>query len=222
MKLHRAINTTLCKLVEQYYAPESEGTYHNIKHIYDCLDTLLLHKEALQNEFPDIEWDLMLQSVVFHDACYQPGDNAAEIEACAVYKRAVRNPDVRVMRTILATSRNFNIMYKRPEEIIMHDLDYYCLVTMDSLKDAEYRIINEFSAAMGKSEDEVLEGRVKFYKELLAEAYEKGGSLFLTATFAKYNAKVIKNLETRLEELGEDLPSNPGSNITPAQGSLAD
>ena len=49
----------------------------------------------------------------------------------------------------------------------------------------------------------------------LAEAYKKGGTLFLTATFAKYNSKAIANLEARLKELGEELPVNPGSNITP-------
>lgn len=215
MRLHRAINKTLCALVEQYYAPASEATYHNIGHIEFCLDTLLLHKEALQLEFPDIEWDLMLQSTVFHDACYQPGDKAAEIEACAVYKRAVRNPDPRVMRAIMSTSRTFDIRCHRPEELIMRDLDYYCFVTYDMLKDAEYRIVNEFSQALGKSEDEVLEGRIAFYKELLVDAYNKGGALFVTETFAKYNSKAIANLELRLKDLGEELPANPGSNITP-------
>lgn len=204
MKLHRAINKTLCSLVEQYYAPASEQTYHNIKHIEDTLDTLLLHKEAIQAEFQDIEWDLMLQSVLFHDACYQPGDSAAEIEACAVYKRAVRNPDVRIMRIIMTTSSVMRLEKLRAEEKIMHDLDYFYFSNFESLKDAEYKIINEYSVNLGIPDNDVLSSRIEFYKDTLKEAYKNGG-LYLTNTFAKYNDKAIANIERRLEELGEDF-----------------
>lgn len=204
MKLHRAINKTLCSLVEQYYAPANEQTYHNIKHIEYTLDTLLLHKEALQAEFPDIEWDLMLQSVLFHDACYQPGDPAAEVEACAVYKRAVRNPDVRIMRVIMTTSSTMKLEKIRPEEKIMHDLDYFNFSNFETLKDAEYKLINEYSGSLGMSEDEVLTARIEFYKDTLKEAYKNGG-FYLTKTFAKYSDKAIANIERRLEELGEDF-----------------
>lgn len=204
MKLHRAINKTLCSLVEQYYAPASEQTYHNIKHIEDSLDTLLLHKEALQNEFPDIEWDMMLQAVLFHDACYQPGDSAAEVEACAVYKRAVRHPDARIMRVIMSTSITMNLEKVRPEEKIMHDLDYFGFSDFDTLKDNEYKLINEYSGSLGIPEDDVLTSRIEFYKDTLKEAYKNGG-FYLTNTFAKYNDKAIANIERRLEELGEDL-----------------
>jgi hypothetical protein len=110
------------------------------------------------------------------------------------------------------------VTYQRAEELIMHDLDYYGFVDMHTLKDNEYKIINEYAMALGKSEDCILEGRIEFYKEILTEAYAKGGTLFLTGTFSKYNKRAINNIETRLKELGEDLPENPGTNLTPAQG----
>lgn len=217
MNFRDAIINTMCSLMCHECPPESTERYHTLGLIRSDLDILFAHKEELDKEFPGLHWDAVIPALLFRSARFSPTDPMPEMSACNAYRKNMAcNADPRVIRIILALQGFVKTQECTPEFRVVHDVSLFMLSDTAAITKMESRLVTEYCAHLGISEEEATDRLIAKYRDMLAEAYEKG-TVYLTDTFAKYNDMDIRNLEQCLIDAGEELPpkpSDPGKSLS--------
>ena len=181
------------KTVAPFYTLEIGKSYHNITHIEKMLNIYFKYESDIVASYPDINKELLITSILWHDASYSPYNKENEKTACEIYKNNCSDYDERVVDIIMSTVP-FNKVFDTPEKVILHDLDWFGFSDIDILIKDEKLIEQEYEVAHSV----FVEGRRKFYENCLVSFT---GGLFKSVVFEKFNEKAILNIKNRVKNI---------------------
>ena len=124
------------KTVAPFYTLEIGKSYHNITHIEKMLNIYFKYESDIVASYPDINKELLITSILWHDASYSPYNKENEKTACEIYKNNCSDYDERVVDIIMSTVP-FNKVFDTPEKVILHDLDWFSFSDIDILIEDE-------------------------------------------------------------------------------------
>ena len=181
------------KTVAPFYTLEIGKSYHNITHIEKMLNIYFKYESDIVASYPDINKELLITSILWHDASYSPYNKENEKTACEIYKNNCSDYDERVVDIIMSTVP-FNKVFDTPEKVILHDLDWFSFSDIDILIKDEKLIEQEYEVAHSV----FVEGRRKFYEKCLIDS---SSGLFKSKVFEKYNLCATENIKSRIKNI---------------------
>ena len=179
----------LLETVSPFYFLKVGESYHNIFHIGRMLDIYIKHRDEIFNKYKNFNEEIFVDALLWHDAGYVPGKKDNEKSACKLYK--INNPkyDVKVCELIMSTIP-FSSMDK-PEEKILHDLDWFAFSDYEQLCEDEKLIEIEYNV----SHDLFVKGRKDFYIYCLQNF---GDGIFKSEIFYYLNVNAKENIQKRI------------------------
>ena len=193
------------KPVEKFYAKDPKK-YHTYWHIFNLFELYNLHKDEFHKEFPNLNENILFESIAWHDCVYIPGCDLNEyLSAQAYYYTMRKKPDFRdcvevdfPVYSIILSTKIGNEEFDTPEKMVMHDLDWsgFCNYYHKML-DNEEKILYEATYDGRYFVKEVRNNQLNFYKSIVNK------DLYVTETFKNLlcNETAKKNLEKRIKEM---------------------
>lgn len=176
-------------VIDKYYS-DSREWYHTRYHIEDLYFLYNVYRDHFIQEFPNLDEEKLFVIFDYHDAIYVPGSKTNEEDSVQVYlENGGRDKDVidGILSTKIGTEH-----FDSDLEKIMHDLDWSGFRDYNSMLKNEEKIICEAMEKGGYSEQEAIEGQIRFYEMI------KDKDIFVTKTFSKFNEITKKNIARRL------------------------
>ena len=195
-KLVNATIESLAQSVSNWYNPNRQ--YHNINHVKDMLKQLSESSCNIGFAYPEIDWEVLITSILWHDAGYKPGYALNEFEAADLYRHYCgSNAKREVIEAIISTIPFHDKGFPTPEQKVLHDLDWFGFMSYEKMLSNEAKIIEEAISYLDVTRSFVKNNQLKFYKKILDE----GKPLYVTTIWEEYNAQAFANIRLRIGEM---------------------
>lgn len=186
-------------LMRRFYA---DIPYHNIKHIENIFSHTRMCLSDINEKYPNFDWGVYLEGVLWHDAGYIPGSCTNEFIAAQLYTQNAGG-DEAVVELILST-RMGNTYFRTPEQAVLHDMDHFSYLDYTDLNRDSDEIIAEVFQGTVYKKAAIIEGRILFYARLL-----DSGNIFVSGVlYPDANKDAIENVKAdkkRLENMLKEL-----------------
>jgi predicted metal-dependent HD superfamily phosphohydrolase len=179
--------------INKFYSHD-KNIYHSIYHIKKMLKDYDKNRNDIFYHYPDLNDDIMIDIILWHDAGYLPGDKNNEVLASALYSNNTDRLNPIVINGILSTIP-FIKKYDDNYQKIIHDLDWLSFSDYNRLIKEEPLIRNEYPNIDNKLFNQ---GRKQFLEKMV-EIY--GNKLYVSKVFEKYNEIALSNIKKRINEL---------------------
>lgn len=185
--------------VRKFYHLREGEFYHSIDHVRKMLKIFYENESEINKYYPDLDKDILIDSILYHDAGYEPGNPKNEENATIIYmnvaeKSISQQHKINVVEAILGTIPFINEIHETDYEKLLHDLDWFNFSNNEFIK-AEPLIRNEYKQV---SDEEFYKARLEFYEKCI-EHY--GIHLYESKVFEKYNRIAYENIKNRINEL---------------------
>ena len=196
---HNLAKTTIELLLQSVKEQYSNNlAYHNLNHIREMLTQVSCSSYTIGVYYPDIDWEVLVQSILWHDAKYLPGNKLNEYNAVCEYMNFYReNAKVEVIEAIISTIPFYNKGFSTSEQKILHDLDWFGFMEYNKMIENEENIIKEASEYLNLPVSLVKSKQLDFYKKIIAQKQP----LYVTTVWGEYNEKALNNVKRRIVEL---------------------
>jgi predicted metal-dependent HD superfamily phosphohydrolase len=179
--------------VKSFYNLDENKFYHTINHIRTMLYTYCIYEDDIDNYYPSLNKELLIDMILWHDAGYVPGCKENEYEAASLYMKN-NDYDYIVVEAIISTIP-FTNKYENDYEKLIHDLDWFGFVDYNTMVENDVLIRNEYPDV---DDATFFKNKYKFLNQML-EVY--GKNLYVSEVFKNLNEVAYQNIQKRMKEL---------------------